>query len=153
MKIKVFFLLLLTSVFLSAGLNAQQVRVFTYSYDESGNDVLRNVDTSEEPEPGIPSLPPGFNPEWEAEMFQIAIYPNPTDGLFSLEIRDLNGDPVKEKFPDSRIAIVDLQGRMVYSQNVLKASQRIDISKQTAGYYYVLIHVNGKIQAGIVIKK
>jgi len=63
----------------------------------------------------------------ELEDLNLDIYPNPTQGEFSIDLPDLAGI----------LSIVDVNGRTVYRSQVNGARKSFDISNEPAGLYTV----------------
>jgi len=70
----------------------------------------------------------------------ITIYPNPSNGIFNLSIRDINNGDV---------IITDVLGNTVYFDRINTANNSIDMSSQPKGIYFVKV-ISGK---NINIKK
>lgn len=71
-------------------------------------------------------------------------YPNPTDGVFTL---DTNGQGVCE------VKILDLQGMVVKTVSSDGPIVRVDISGVPSGMYFYSVSQNGNISFGNIIKK
>jgi hypothetical protein len=78
----------------------------------------------------------------------ITIYPNPTNGLFELQVKDLQNSNT-----DSQVSVVDVLGREVYNATLGTHNQtnKIDLSNQAIGMYYVIISTNGQQYRGKVM--
>jgi len=71
-------------------------------------------------------------------------YPNPTNGMISLEI--------PEQYNDATILIVNMLGVTVFSENVNSSLQRINLSQLTSGNYIIIIRNDeGSLKKQIVI--
>ena len=79
-----------------------------------------------------------------AEM--VSVYPNPNNGVFELEIKDIQSNVKTE------ITIIDMLGREVYSasSNLQNSGIKIDLSNQSTGMYYIVVSNNGKQYRGKV---
>jgi hypothetical protein len=77
---------------------------------------------------------------------QITIYPNPTNGVFTVTSKDLT---------DASIQIFDMQGRVLKEENLITNQQQVDCSTFNAGLYLVKIYGNNTLQntARLVIFK
>lgn len=76
----------------------------------------------------------------DIEMGSFSIYPNPSNGQFTLDLSELNESA-------AQIKIYSVDGREVYTLNNLGSSVDMDISHLKAGYYTVyVISENGKKQ-------
>lgn len=63
------------------------------------------------------------------EEFAFILFPNPTDGIIEIQLKELRGS--------DRIEILDLQGRVVYTKNLNNTSTQIDLSALANGAYTV----------------
>jgi hypothetical protein len=77
---------------------------------------------------------------------QIAIYPNPTNGVFTVTSKDL---------ADASIQILDMQGRVLKEEDLNANQQQVDCSGFNAGLYLIKIYSNNTLQsiARLVIVK
>ena len=80
----------------------------------------------------------------EAAMHSLALYPNPNDGHFTLELPSgMHGD--------SHLLVLDLVGRVVQQRHVSTAAvQQFDLSALPNGSYAVVLHNNGRAFHGRV---
>ncbi len=69
---------------------------------------------------------------------QIAIYPNPTNGLFTVTSIDLT---------DASIQILDMQGRVLKEENLTSNQQQVDCSEFNAGLYLIKVYGNNTLQS------
>ncbi|MBL0328247.1 MAG: T9SS type A sorting domain-containing protein [Bacteroidetes bacterium] len=87
----------------------------------------------------------GVNDEKEIDN-DVAIYPNPNSGLFTLEL--LN------KKAGSDVEIYNLLGKLIYRNKLVNEKNVIDISNEAAGMYFYKILLDGKtISDGKLIVK
>jgi hypothetical protein len=75
--------------------------------------------------------------EMEENFFQV--YPNPSNGTFSVKLSDFN----LYKAPEIRLISID--GKLVYQTKLLKSETEINISNLRSGLYFVQL-VSDKIQ-------
>ncbi len=73
----------------------------------------------------------------------ISLYPNPTTGMFTLNINNANTNHVV-------ISIVDMQGKIVYNESDKNVSsqynKQIDLSDLAKGIYYVKLNIGSDVQ-------
>lgn len=79
--------------------------------------------------------------EWNFSKFNI--YPNPTDAVLNLDLKETNNISVD---------IVDLNGRILKTKNASGTTQ-IDLSKYSSGVYLVKIHFNEGTETVKIVKK
>jgi hypothetical protein len=85
----------------------------------------------------------GFN-DHKSDLYTLEIMPNPNDGLFSITSNIIN----------AQLEITNLQGAIVYQENLLQVVNNIDLQTIPAGMYFVkLNHSTGSISKKIIIKK
>lgn len=93
---------------------------------------------------------PQFAGVEENDQNSMNIYPNPSDGYFTVSLADVTGD-------DVQISVMDLSGRTIYSNNFGKSDAQfistIDIRGVAAGTYFIRLQ-SGKYSAvsKIIIK-
>ncbi len=63
----------------------------------------------------------------------VSIFPNPTNGIFTLEISNYDNS-------DFSIELVDIFGRIVYIKKLTDKTMTFDISKQPQGFYYLKVY-------------
>jgi hypothetical protein len=82
---------------------------------------------------------------------QLSAYPNPTNGMVNIELRNLMNNP-------SEITILDALGRLIYQNTLDKNSQflntlSIDLNSYPKGLYFVTLKSGDKIgQSKIVLQ-
>jgi len=114
----------------------------TYGYDAAGNRTSRTID--------MPTLKSAPKPQEEKEEepvvyseilsdIELKIYPNPTDGLLKVEIRNL---PVDQT---ANIWLYNISGKLITSLKGVTDFTTIDISDQPQGTYLMKI-VAGEYQ-------
>ena len=122
-------------------MSAQSV---TYAYDAAGNRTARVITINKSPaapEETITALP-----DLIAEN-EILIYPNPTKGILSVEIKDYSNE-MKAEFQ-----LMDLSGRTIINRKAASSTQTFDLSRQSAGIYLLQIRINGESVVWKIIKQ
>lgn len=114
-----------------------------YTYDATGNRILRQA---------MRSVQPNNNPQQQDEqmvipMFAMSAYPNPTTGPVTIEIERLSSND------NCTAAIYDIAGRQILSQPIYSISSCIDLSQYPAGYYILQVTLNGDSQSMKIIKE
>lgn len=90
------------------------------------------------------------NIETKLELKELSIYPNPSDGNITIGITSDSKEPLL-------INIFSLDGKRVYSQAIHSLegidNQKIDLSNELSGFYFVSIIQDGKqITKKIIVK-
>jgi len=123
-----------------------QNKICFSSYDGSGNRQTRAycakstaalLDTASITQPITESL---------GEV-QIAIFPNPTKGLFTVQVTNLPTDASGE------IALCDLTGKQLVVQKTIQESNIIDLSMRPTGVYVLRIRAGDKVSEWKVVKE
>lgn len=119
--------------------------VINYSYDSSGNRILseraiiiRGTDKG--------SGRKGNPMTDDLSAHKITIFPNPTDGLFSVEISDI------EIAVNASITIFSTSGKEIYTIKEPDAVNDIDITDSPNGMYILKIIVDDETSIWKVIK-
>jgi hypothetical protein len=73
----------------------------------------------------------------------ISLYPNPTDGMVTLEL------PAQE---GAVAMIYDAQGKLIFTSNNAKNGEEFDLSKLTTGVYTFKIQLNNLIHIEKIVK-
>ncbi|MGB0933234.1 MAG: T9SS type A sorting domain-containing protein [Lishizhenia sp.] len=105
----------------------------------TGNDIVHGFD----PILGeVVGAYAGITAEKEAEL--IALYPNPTNGIFTLTVNSAS---------DKTIKIINALGQTVYTKNTLKSEVVIDATDFPTGVYVVSIQTeNKRITKRLIVK-
>lgn len=74
----------------------------------------------------------------------VSIYPNPTDGSFTIDIG---------KQPFGYVTIRDLLGNMIYQCHLDSPKTRIDLSSSHPGLYVLFLNINDQITVNKLIKR
>jgi hypothetical protein len=127
---------------------------YVYSYDGSGNRVLREkvirLKSAQLPKDSIALTSPESKVkdvfEEIFEKKQIAIYPNPTKGMITVEISLSDRD-------HARIALYDIKGELLFDYQNIVYITAINLSDKTSGTYVMKILINNKPTTWKIIKQ
>lgn len=72
------------------------------------------------------------------------VYPNPTNGVFYIEIKDNE---------DAAVTIIDALGQVIYQSPMTTEQLAVDLSNRAAGVYYVNVRIGNHITAKKVLKR
>lgn len=119
--------------------------IINYTYDGSGNrtsaERIINLRQAETDSTG--KVKPMLH---ELTSHRITIYPNPTDGNFSIEI----GTP--ETIEQASITIYSMSGTIIYYDDEPDAVNEIDITSSPDGMYLLIIRIDGENSTWKIIK-
>lgn len=121
-------------------------QTITYTYDESGNRIKREIIMSQK---NIPSQAGIDNIPSEAKLSgrEIRIYPNPTKGILKVEIFGyMSGD-------NGRMMLYSLSGQTIAYMDIDSSVTIFDISTAQNGVYILQISLNGKSSSWKIIKE
>ncbi len=125
-------------LFWIAGIQVAFSQKVTYGYDAAGNRVSRTIVITQLKSAPAPEEEPVVYSEMLSEI-KLNIYPNPTDGLLKVEIRNL---PDKQT---ADIMVYNLSGQLILTNKGVEYFTEIDLSGQIAGTYLMKI-VAGEYQ-------
>jgi len=121
---------------------------YTFTYDANGNRETRTIDlnfksaTNNNQE----TIQPSVYKE-NIEDFEITLFPNPTNGQITLEIKGINDNN------QASINIYDFSGKLLEVHNKIEVINYIDLSQYSNGTYILRILIDKKISEWTVIKK
>ena len=105
-----------------AGQKEVKIKFATYSF--YGNPIyIDNVMVGNNPQVGVEEISPS----------KASIYPNPTSGLFHLQLKDVN--------TSVQVIITNMTGQVIYSSLLDMQETLIDLSDRPAGVY--MVHISG----------
>ncbi len=137
-------LILLTS-FLGMCATAVYADRILYTYDPSGNRTQAHKEITLRGQGDSDDSDLELRRE-SLSLHRITIYPNPTQGRFSVEI---TGDGYLE---GASITIYGMRGNVVYSNAEPEVENNIDLSECSNGVYLLIIKVDGEVSTWKIIK-
>jgi len=84
----------------------------------------------------------GIEAASQVNMYEVVVYPNPTNGAFTLATQN-----------DCELQIIDVLGKVVMKQHLNKGQHSIDLSNETNGMYFIKITANGSSKTGKIVKQ
>lgn len=87
--------------------------------------------------------------ESNADMFieqSFSIYPNPTKGIFNIDISGFEGE-------ERNIQVYDISGKKIREVRNSNNTEEIDLSRYSSGLYFVRIIINDKLYLEKIIKQ
>lgn len=132
-------------------LNFNSIRAdrIVYSYDNSGNRILRQKEIvyrtrsvvdgeSEDPEEYSDTL---------SVYNKVTVYPNPTEGLLKIDITGM------ERVGRSSLSAYSQSGQLLMNVSPLSDSNEIDLTGYPSAVYYFIIVLDDKTSTWKIIKK
>jgi hypothetical protein len=125
----------------------------SYTYDKSGNRTARIITKSMPVDTAYRFVSDSTlntsddDPFAKKDAFKVRVYPNPTTGIFEIEVEQLTE---KQK---TQLYIYTNAGRLVKTVNRLQNRQSIDLSNQPTGIYLLRITVDDKVVTNKIIKQ
>jgi hypothetical protein len=83
-----------------------------------------------------------------SEKMEVSIQPNPTNGLFEVNVTNLKSE--------ASLSIYNDLGQQVYSRNLSPAAGtdlKLDLSNEPSGLYFLMLNCKGNIQVDKIILK
>ena len=139
MKKTLIFILLLLAVM---NIRAQSVN---YTYDNAGNRTSRSIVLKSPQAPEDLQIETAIS-DLVAEK-AISIYPNPTKGILTVEIKNYSNE-MKAEF-----RLTDMSGRTIFNRKATTGIQTFDLSRQVAGIYLLQIRINNESVVWKIIKE
>jgi hypothetical protein len=126
-------------------LAAMNIFAQAYTYDSASNRTGRVIALKASPvqngKESVTALP-----DLIAEK-AIVIYPNPTKGMLTVEIKDYS-DQMQAEF-----RLTDMSGKTISNKKATSAYQTFDLSRQAMGIYLLQIRINGESVVWKIIKE
>jgi hypothetical protein len=129
----------------------EKVRIVKYKTDDGKYVVKAEIldcELSEEDQQKAKEI--GLEDESVLELKEFKLYPNPTEGLFTIEFEIENKE-------NTVLKVYNEEGKSVYSDKIKKFeglySKQIDISKEDKGIYFIRIIQGNKSVTKKVLKK
>ena len=137
-------LIFMSLLLMAVSISAQNV---SYTYDNAGNRTARVIKLN--PAPPQPQAAPQAVTALTDLIAEkaITIYPNPTKGILSVEIKDYTAKLQAE------FRITDLSGKTIFNRKANSAIQTFDLSRHAAGIYLLQIRINGESVVWKIIKE
>ena len=132
---------IITALLLTAISTTAQVR---FGYDSAGNRITREIVLQQK------SVPERIDTPMFHEILSehtVKIYPNPTDGLLTVEISSVQNVDTWD------ISVYDISGQIVMKTTVASTIANVDLRNNANGIYLMHIVINGENTTWKIIKK
>lgn len=145
----------LVILFLLAGLAGgaachAQIATVGYAYDECGNRVQRTLGfkKADRNEGSADDDCKGWQASASGSVNGVALslYPNPTEGRFSLAFTEALPSPVQAR-------LCTAAGAVIETRKVTNAVEEFDLTDKAAGIYLLRLEAGGETQTWKIIKK
>jgi hypothetical protein len=137
---------LLLSCSITTTLYSEEPRLF-YDYDNAGNRISRLYSNIPPPEKSKSEEASTIADSEILSERVIKIYPNPTQGMLTVEIANFTNDLQAE------FLLTDMSGKLINRQKVTSGYQTFNLSNQPAGIYLLRIQINGENTTWKIIKE
>lgn len=118
-----------------------QSQTITYSYDACGNRISREIILSRSIETSEKSF------EEKLSENTIIIYPNPTEGILKIEIKE------RGQTGNQSITVYDSNGGLIRNTAITSSITEIDLSNCANGIYVLIISYNNETSTWKILKK
>lgn len=149
MKKRLTILFLLTG--LAGGITCQaQNATVSYAYDACGNRVQRTLGFKKAEKNEYASDDDGKG--WQASVVDtfgtagLSLYPNPTEGRFSLAFTETPSAPMQTR-------LCTVGGAVIETRTITNAVEEFDLTDKPAGIYLLRLEAGGETQTWKIIKK
>lgn len=138
MKTQRYYILLLLFMFLTTICSKAQNVTVNFEYDESGNRTKRSIELKEMEE-NANSVETEDSAGWQTEVSktiqgaELTIFPNPTNGLISVNIAGADGSNI------FRLTLSTLSGITIEECNTANGTTQLDISRLARGMYLLTV--------------
>lgn len=137
-------LMALAAIFAAMPCLAQQTGTVSFNYDANGNRIMRQIEIGG----GRGEAATATIAAMEShEPIEVALYPNPTEGRFSVGIANA------ESGVRIRATVTTMTGEVLYDKTIAGQTTDFDLTSQPAGIYLLRLTVRGESQVWKVIKK
>lgn len=149
MKKSLTILFLLTGLAWGIACQAQNATV-SYAYDACGNRIQRTLGFKKVDRNGGSSDDDGKG--WQSSVVDtfgtagLSLYPNPTDGRFSLAFTETPSAPMQAQ-------LCNVGGAVIETRTVTNAVEEFDLTDKPAGIYLLRLEADGETQTWKIIKK
>ena len=126
---------------------SQQVGIVSFNYDANGNRIIRQFEIGGD-RGGTKNGGDKVSPSIDAvETLSVALYPNPTEGQFSMVIKGNKENVILNA------TITTATGTVIYDKSVCNETEQFDLSQQPAGLYLLRLTVGDESHVWRVVKR
>lgn len=116
----------------------------TYSYDATGNRILRQMETRGAQSPRRKNVE---NQNAGHITPSVSSSPNPTNGPLDIRLSRWNGEE------QCRLLLTNMAGQVLADRTVTSALTTLDLSTCPSGYYLLQVELNGETETYKIIRK
>ncbi|MCF8298871.1 MAG: T9SS type A sorting domain-containing protein [Saprospiraceae bacterium] len=141
---KILFLIIL--VILGISVQDCYSQSITYTYDATGNMIVRSVIALRKQNPNQLGIDSTNITQLSIGESTVVIYPNQTKGQLRIEISNIKEDAKVE------LLVYDVSGKLVISEKKIGSSNILDLSDKPLGIYFMKLKVNKKDTEWKIVK-
>jgi hypothetical protein len=132
---------------LMAGALFSQAQTITYTYDANGNRTARTVVPISSRASAFKGSPEDPAAQVTEGKQTIAIYPNPTKGIFAIGVTELDSRA------ENYYVLYNMQGKQLRHGRITSDRTPVDISWDAAGMYLLDISLGGNVSKWKIVKQ
>jgi hypothetical protein len=132
---------------LMAGALFIQAQTITYTYDANGNRTARTVATISNQTSAFKGSLENPAAQITAGQQSIAIYPNPTKGIFSIGVTGLNSQV------ENYYVLYNMQGKQLRRGRITSDRTPVDITWDASGMYLLDVYLGESVTKWKIVKQ
>lgn len=140
-------LLLFTCLLLCSIKLVEAQTAIAYDYDLDGNRSGRRVANIYDKAPAFKGDPSQAVEQDNIGTQTVAIYPNPTKGIFSIGVTGLDSET------ENYYMLYNMQGKLMKRQRITSDRTSVDISWDAAGMYLLDVSLGGNVSRWKIVKQ
>ena len=125
----------------------QAQTAIAYEYDQDGNRSCRRIAKIDDKAPAFNGDPNQAVEQDNIGIQTVAIYPNPTKGIFSIGVTGLDSE--KENY----FLLYNMQGKLLKRQRITSDRTSVDITWDAAGMYLLDVSLGGNVSRWKIVKQ
>lgn len=125
----------------------QAQTAIAYEYDPDGNRSCRRIANIYDKAPAFKGDPNQAVEQDNIGTQTVAIYPNPTKGIFSIGVTGLNSEQ------ENYFLLYNMQGKLLKRQRITSDRTSVDITWDAAGMYLLDVSLGGNVSRWKIVKQ
>lgn len=119
-----------------------------FNYDENGNRILRQITVSKNNERDATDSPISAPATEVFQLLSVTLYPNPTEGNFTIAVNNATDEAVT-----LRAILSTISGAVIYDKTFTSKVENFDLTKEPNGIYLLRLIAGNENRVWKVIKK